>query len=169
MKKLSLFLSLMFPLVSIANTNDKAQIAYQKAINFGHAVYCLADPLHEKSNVFLMDEDKENGSISYVVSYSGDCEGGTGTHSVNLTPVYFGPSALMNNGYIDIENYDLFSHSRNEINTRFIEKITQSKKGIINVISYEFGENDPNGFPSKKYMYEVQLPEMKVLNKKQIK
>ncbi|VEB26734.1 Uncharacterised protein [Actinobacillus lignieresii] len=152
---------------------ENAKIAYQKAIAFGEAVYCQANPLVENDplkNVFLIDKDQENGMEDYAVIYYGDCSGGSGSYSAKLTPVYFSGS-LTYNGYITIDkeaDYDLFTLAT-EINPRFIEKMTQKSTGIVTIISSEFSENDPNSFPSKKFEYEVKLPEMQILKKTQIK
>lgn len=169
------FLSLMLiSLSSLAQSNtEQVKIAYQKAIGFGNAVYCETTPLVDKSpakNVFLIEENKEEGTADYAVVYYGDCEGGSGSNSAKLTPVYFGPGVLRDSGYISVnepKEYDLFALNTG-INARFIEKVTQKSTGVILIISSEFAENDGNAFPSKKFEYEVKLPEMKILNKKQI-
>lgn len=175
MKKSFLALTL-FSLSSLVHAHthtEQVKIAYQKAMGFGNAVYCEVTPLVGKSpdkNVFLMEEDKEDGIVSYVVIYYGDCDGGSGTNFAKLTPVYFGPSALMKNGYISItepKEYDLFTLN-SEINPRFIEKVTQKEIGTISIVSSEYAENDGNAMPSKKFEYEVKLPEMKILKKTQI-
>ncbi|MGX2956723.1 hypothetical protein ACWIYZ_06475 [Ursidibacter arcticus] len=174
MKK-TVFVTLLLSISAFTQANtEKAKIAYQKAITFGEAVYCQANPLVENDpikNVFLIDKDQENGTEDYAVIYYGDCSGGNGSYFAKLTPVYFGGTVLTDNGYISIDeksNYDLFALTT-EINPRFIEKMTQKTTGIVTIISSEFAENDPNSMPSKKFEYEVKLPEMQILRKTQIK
>ena len=76
MKKSFLALTL-FSLSSLVHAHththtEQVKIAYQKAMGFGSAVYCEATPLVGKSpdkNVFLMEEDKEDGIFSHHFFY----------------------------------------------------------------------------------------------------
>lgn len=146
---------------------EKAQIAYEKAIGFGNAIYCDAQPLYDKplNNVFLLEQTEE-GSAYAVIYSSTNCSTGRASNSFHLTPVYFNHTA--SDGFVIIseeKEYDLLTISGENINTSLIDKVSQNKSGNLEIISAEYREENSNGNIPIKVKVEVKLPEMSIIKK----
>lgn len=121
----------------------------------------------EIGDVYLVEQDVEMGSETYIVRWSGDmdCAGGSGTFMNMISEV----SRQTASRPFIVTKEDLLEGT--DINLRFIEEFKPMNNGKFLILSRDYANDDANCCPSKLLQYTTQYEfnRLKVINKKRIK